>query len=80
MAKRKQYSTGTKKYYIDENGYKHDRKTRDKLTNEYKARTYHRVALLIRKEETDVIKKLESVESKTQYIIDLIKKDIEASK
>jgi len=81
MAEKKEYKSGTKRYYIDKLGQKTNRKNKDKVNNEYKARTYQRVTIIIRKnEEQDVIEKLESVESKTQYIINLIRKDIEASK
>lgn len=72
----KEYKSGTKKYYIDKDGYKRNRKNTDKLTNEYKKRTYEAYTFRVRKDETDVIEKLASVESKAQYIIELIRKDI----
>lgn len=77
---KKEYKSGTKQFYIDNLGHKTNRKNKDRINNEYKARTYTRVSVLIRREDKDVIEKLESVESKTQYIVDLIRKDIEASK
>lgn len=78
MAK-KEYKSGTKKYYIDKDGYKRDRKNTNKLVNEYKKRTYEAYTIRVRKTETDVIEKLASVESKTKYIMELIRKDIKAS-
>lgn len=79
MAK-KEYKTGTKRFYIDKDGYKHNRKNTDRLNNEYKKRTYASVNIRIRKDDTEVLEKLASVESKNAYIIDLIRKDIKASK
>lgn len=79
MAK-KEYKSGTKMFYIDKDGYRHDRKNTDKLNAEYKKKTYTTFTMRIRKEETEVLEKLESVDSKTKYIVDLIKKDIKASK
>lgn len=79
MAEKKEYKTGTKDYYLV-NGEKRNRKKVDANNRKYKEKTYSIVRLLIRKEETEVLEKLNSVESKTQYIINLIRKDIEASK
>lgn len=78
MAK-KEYKSGTKEYYLV-NGEKRNRKKVDSNNKKYKEKTYSIVRLLIRKEETEVLEKLESVDSKTKYIVDLIKKDIKASK
>lgn len=72
MAK-KEYKTGTKKYYIS------NRKERDKQNNDYKRNHYRRFNLLIRNDEAEILEKLESVESKSQYIVDLIRKDIHGS-
>ena len=81
MAEKKEYKSGNRIYYIDKYGQKTKRKNKDKVNNEYKARTYQRVTIIVRKDdEKDVIDKLESVESKTQYNINLIRKDIDASK
>lgn len=48
--------------------------------NVYAKKTYLRFMMNVRKDDKDVIKKLESVPSKNGYIIDLIRKDIKASK
>lgn len=48
--------------------------------NVYAKKTYLRFMMNVRKDDKDVIKKLESVPSKNRYIIDLIRKDIKASK
>lgn len=42
----------------------------------YDKKTYLRLSLLIRKDDTEIINKLESVPSKNGYIINLIKEDI----
>ena len=47
-----------------------------KYINDYKKTHYRRFNLLIPNKEKKVIKKLESQENKTKYLIDLIKKDI----
>lgn len=73
---KKIYKTGTKKFYIDKDGYKHDRKNTDRLNSEYKKRTYTSVNIRIRKDDTEVLDKLASVKSKNAYILDLIRKDI----
>lgn len=77
---KKEYKSGTKKYYIDKDGYKRDRKEYDRINNEYKKRTYERLTIRIRKDDTEVLEKLESVESKNNYIVELIRADIKASK
>ena len=76
----KEYKSGTRKYYIDKNGYKRDRKNTDRLVNEYKKRTYERLTIRIRKDDEEVLEKLDSVESKNNYIVELIRADIKASK
>ena len=48
--------------------------------NVYAKKTYLRFMMNVRKDDKDVIKKLESVPSKNGYIIDLIRKDIKTSK
>lgn len=79
MAK-KEYKNGSKRYIVGTDGYRRNRKNVQNWNNKYKAETYKRIALLVRKDDTEVIEKLESVESKNAYIIDLIRKDIKASK
>ena len=79
MAK-KEYKSGTKRYYIDKDGYRRNRKEYDKVNNEYKLRTYERLTLRIRKDDTEILEKLNEVDSKQGYIIDLIRQDIKASK
>lgn len=52
--------------------------SRIKATNKWNKKTYYNVSIRIRKDnETDIIKWLESKESKNAYIIGLIKKDME---
>lgn len=77
---KKVYKSGTKKYYIDKDGYKRDRKEYDRINNEYKKRTYERLTIRIRKDDEEVLEKLDSVESKNNYIVELIRADIKASK
>lgn len=48
--------------------------------NKYAKKTYLRFMMNVRKDDKEVIKKLESVTSKNGYILDLIRKDIKASK
>lgn len=79
MAK-KEYKTGNKYYYISKEGYFRDRKTVDRINNEYKKATYERLTIRIRKDDTEILEKLDSVESKNAYIIELIRNDIKASK
>lgn len=74
---KKEYKNGTKEYVIGTDGYKRNRKIVQKHNANYKSKTYKRVTLLIRKDDDDVLNKLENVPSKNKYIIDLIKKDIE---
>ena len=47
-----------------------------KAKNKYDKKTYLRLSLLIRKDDKEIINKLESVPSKNGYIINLIKEDI----
>lgn len=47
-----------------------------KAKNKYDKKTYFRLSLLIRKDDKEIINKLESVPSKNGYIINLIKEDI----
>ena len=79
MAK-KEYKSGTKMFYIDKNGYRRNRKEYDRINNDYKKETYERLTIRIRKDDTEILEKLESVESKNKYILDLIREDIKASK
>ena len=52
--------------------------SRIKATNKWNKKTYYNVSIRIRKDnEIDIIKWLESKESKNAYIIGLIKKDME---
>ena len=52
--------------------------SRIKATNKWNKKTYYSVSIRIRKDnEIDIIKWLESKESKNAYIIGLIKKDME---
>ncbi len=76
----KEYKSGDKRFYIGSDGYKRNRANADRLNSEYKSRTYRRITLLIRKDDTDVLEKLDSVEPINAYIVDLIRKDIKASK
>lgn len=48
--------------------------------NQYNKDSYFNVAITIRKDNTEVINKLNSVKSKNAYIIDLIEQDIKRSK
>ena len=45
-------------------------------TNAYQKKHYKRVTVLVPYEKNDLIKKLDQVESKSAYILDLIEKDI----
>ena len=47
-----------------------------KAKNKYDKKTYLRLSLLIRKDDKEIINRLESVPSKNGYIINLIKEDI----
>lgn len=47
---------------------------------EFQKETYQRFTVRVRKDETDVLEKLNNVENKAQYIINLIRADIEKSK
>lgn len=76
----KEYKTGTKRYYVSKTGKKRNRKEVDKKNEEYKKVTYERVNVRIRKDETEVLEKLNSVKSKNNYIVELIRADIKASK
>ena len=52
--------------------------SRIKATNKWNKKTYYNMSVRIRKDnEIDIIKWLESKESKNAYIIGLIKKDME---
>ena len=75
MAK-KEYRSGTKMFYIDKNGYRRNRKEYDRINNDYKKATYERLTIRIRKDDTEILDKLNSVESKNNYITELIRKDI----
>ena len=45
-----------------------------KATNKYNAKTYTHITINIKNTDEDVIKMLKNVESKSDYIIELIKK------
>ena len=79
MPKKKYVRGGTSKYFITQNGRKIDRKEFDESNKEYKRLTYERLTIRIRKDDTEVLQKLESVKSKNNYILELIRKDIKAS-
>ena len=49
---------------------------KNKYDNNYKKQHYIRVTTLISKQEKDIIKKLNSVDSKSNYLKQLILKDI----
>lgn len=72
----KKYKRGTKKYVIGTDGYKRDRKTMNKNQWEYKQKTYQAFTFRIRKDDTEILEKLDSVPNKTEYILNLIRKDI----
>ena len=63
-------------FYIDKNGYRRNRKEYDRINNDYKKATYERLTIRIRKDDTEILDKLNSVESKNNYITELIRKDI----
>ena len=44
--------------------------------NDFKKKNYKRVGIQIPLKDVEVIKKLESVENKNRYLIDLIRQDI----
>ena len=78
MAK-KEYKSGTREYYISKEGYKRDRKEYDRINSEYKKLNYKSVTIRIRKEDFEILQKLNSVKSKNNYILELIRADIKAS-
>ena len=48
----------------------------EEYIREYVRNNYFRVGIRVRNDDVDIIKKLESVENKNSYILDLIRKDI----
>lgn len=77
MAKKNSdYASGSKKYIIGTDGYKRNRKAVQKYQQERHKKVYQKISLLIRKEDTDILDKLNSVENKKDYILGLIRKDI----
>ena len=48
----------------------------EEYIKEYVRNNYFRVGIRVRNDDVDIIKKLESVENKNSYILDLIRKDI----
>ena len=77
---KKEYKNGTRKYIIGSDGYKRDRKSVNKYNKEFKKKTYTQIAIRIRKDDEEILVKLNSVENKTEYILNLIRADIKASK
>ena len=80
MAEKKEYKTGTRRFYVSKSGLKKPRKEADKKNNEYKRDNYKQIKFLVKKDDTEVLEKLDSVPNKAEYILRLIRKDIEASK
>lgn len=80
MAEKKEYKTGTKRFYVSKSGLKTPRKEADKKNTEYKRDNYKQIKFLVRKDDTEVLEKLDSVPSKAEYILKLIRNDIKASK
>ena len=79
MATKKYKNGGTRKTIVDNTGYKRDRKETNKRDMEYKKNTYTAITFRVRKDDIDVLEKLNEVDNKQAYIIDLIRKDIKAS-
>lgn len=53
-------------------------KSRIKATNKYNKKTYYNVSIRVRKDtQKDIIEWLDAQKSKNDYIINLIKKDME---
>lgn len=77
---KKEYKNGTRKYIIGSDGYKRDRKSVNKYNKEFKKKTYTQIAIRIRKDDEEILVKLNSVENKTEYILNLIREDIKASR
>ena len=81
MAEKKEYVRGGNRgIFVTKDGYLVDRKRLNELNNKFKKETYERLTIRIRKDDTEILEKLESVENKNKYILDLIRKDIKASK
>lgn len=53
-----------------------EKKSRGKYQSKYTKEHYKKVTFLVKLEDENVIKKLESVNSMGEYIVDLIKADI----
>lgn len=53
-----------------------EKKSRSKYQKKYTEEHYKKITVLIKLDEWNVIKKLESVDSMSEYIVDLIKADI----
>ena len=77
---KKEYKSGTRKYIIGSDGYKRDRKTVNRIDKEFKKKTYQAFTFRVRKDDTEILEKLNEVDNKQGYIIDLIRQDIKASK
>ena len=48
--------------------------------NEFRRKNYKRIDLQIPLRETEILEKLKTVENRTSYILDLIRKDIQSNK
>ena len=51
-----------------------------KALHKYDKKTYKKLGFRVRYDDKEVLKKLESVPSVSAYVVELIRKDIEASK
>ena len=81
MAEKKEYVRGGNRgIYVTKEGYLVDRIRANELNRKYKKETYEKLTIRVRKDDKEILEKLESVESKNAYILDLIRKDIKASK
>lgn len=81
MTQKKEYVRGGNKgIFVTKDGYLVDRIKFNEQNKKYKKETYEKLTVRIRKDDTEVLKKLESVKSKNNYILELIRKDIKASK
>lgn len=81
MAEKKEYVRGGNKgIYVTKDGYLVDRKRANELNRKYKKENYEKLTIRVRKDDEEVLEKLKSVESMNAYILELIRKDIKASK
>lgn len=53
-----------------------EKKNRTAYFNEHQKKSYKRIVALIRNDDTELIEKLNSVESVSGYVYELIKKDV----